>query len=70
MQKLKDNLIGAAIIVPLTWFLVWATAVDSPGDAGLFAMGMAMSGVLVLGLEILIAYLIDKKRDRKNRPNK
>lgn len=47
--KVKEWIIGAAFL----WILFWAMAVDSPGDAGLLAGGLAMIGVVVLGAMLI-----------------
>lgn len=48
-EKVKEWIAAAAFL----WILFWAMAVDSPGDAGLIAGGVAMAGALVLGVMIL-----------------
>ena len=48
-EKVKEWIIGAAFL----WIMFWATAVDSPGDAGLLAGGLALLGVMVLGVMLI-----------------
>lgn len=49
-EKIKEWIVSGAFL----WILFWAMAVDSPGDAGLIAGGLAMAGAVVMGLMILM----------------
>ncbi len=49
-EKVKEWIVSGAFL----WILFWAMAVDSPDDAGLIAGGLAMIGVVVLGVMILV----------------
>ena len=51
-MKVKEWIAGGAFL----WISFWAMAVDSPGDSGLIAGGLAMAGALVLGAMILIEW--------------
>ena len=51
-EKVKEYIAGAAIL----WIVFWAMAVDSPGDSGLIAGGLAMIGAVVLGGILLIEW--------------
>ena len=52
IDKIKEYIAGAAIL----WISFWAMAVDSPGDSGLIAGGLAMMGAVVLGVILLIEW--------------
>ena len=49
-EKIKESIAGAAIL----WISFWAMAVDSPGDYGLIAGGLAMIGAVVLVVILLV----------------
>ena len=49
-EKIKEYIAGAAIL----WISFWAMAVDSPGDSGLIAGGLAMIGAAVLVVILLV----------------
>ena len=51
-MKVKEWIAGGAFL----WIVFWAMAVDSPGDSGLIAGGLAMIGAVVLGVMILIEW--------------
>ncbi len=48
-EKIKEWIVSGAFL----WILFWAMAVDSPGDAGLLAGGLALLGALVLGVMLI-----------------
>ena len=48
-EKVKEWIVGGAFL----WVLFWAMAVDSPDDAGLLAGGLALLGVMVLGVMLI-----------------
>lgn len=48
-EKIKEWIVSGAFL----WVLFWAMAVDSPDDAGLLAGGLAMIGVMVLGVMLI-----------------
>lgn len=48
-EKVKEWIVGGAFL----WVLFWAMAVDSPDDAGLIAGGLALLGVMVLGVMLI-----------------
>ena len=49
-MKVKEWIAGGAFL----WISFWAMAVDSPGDSGLIAGGLAMIGAAVLGVILLV----------------
>lgn len=51
-EKIKEYIAGAALL----WISFWAMAVDSPGDSGLIAGGLAMIGAAVLGVILLMEW--------------
>ena len=51
-EKVKEWIAGGAFL----WISFWAMAVDSPGDSGLIAGGLAMIGAAVLGGILLIEW--------------
>lgn len=52
IDKIKEWIAAAAFL----WISFWAMAVDSPGDSGLIAGGLAMIGAAVLGGILLIEW--------------
>ena len=48
-EKVKEWIVGGAFL----WTVFWAMAVDSPEGAGLLAGGIALLGVMVLGVMLI-----------------
>lgn len=58
-MKVKEWIAAAAFL----WILFWAMAVDSPGDAGLIAVGLVLAGVVVLAAVLFIEWR--KENDKR-----
>ena len=56
-KKARENIAGAVFV----WIAFWSMAVDSPGAAGLIAVGMSMAGVVALAAVLFI----ERKRVRR-----
>ena len=58
-EKVKEWIVSGAFL----WIVFWAMAVDSPGAAGLIAVGLVMAGVVVLAAVLFIEWR--KENDKR-----
>ena len=58
-EKVKEWIVSGAFL----WIAFWAMAVDSPGAAGLIAVGLVMAGVVVLAAVLFIEWR--KENDKR-----